>query len=249
MTQKKGFVDAPAPITSRNNSSSATQSPSDDADYEKAIQASVRETSRGNKEEDVVIEAAIRRSVRAMRARNVTLDSLPGASKLPEKDPSIFHDEEYRITDEEYQELIEKAIQQSMTNHGGDFHPRQGSGAIAAGPAPGSTTPGSRHNVDFEKVIEESRNPTSVPHADDEVFLQQAIEASKKEMHRQQSQRNEEDIVLEYVKKQSLAEEEYRRALNKGNDGEEDNDEELKRALEESLQLHKGYRAGPSVTG
>ncbi|GAB0134164.1 hypothetical protein EsDP_00002546 [Epichloe bromicola] len=242
------FVDAPAPITS-HNSSSATQSLSDDADYEKAIRASVLETSQGNKEEDVVIEAAIRESVGAMRARDATLDALPGASKLPAKDPSIFHDEEYRITDEEYQELIEKAIQQSMANHGGDFHPSQDSGTIVAGLAPDSTTPGAQHNVDFEKAIEESRNPTSVPHGDDEVFLQQAIEASKKEMDRQQSQRNEENIVLEYVKKQSLVEEEYRRVLNKGNDGEEDDDEELKRALEESLKLHKGFRAGPSVTG
>ncbi|KAG6027511.1 hypothetical protein E4U41_000924 [Claviceps citrina] len=55
----------------------------------------------------------------------------------------------------------------------------------------------------------------------DEAALQQAIEASKQDMDRQQSRRNEEDIVLEYIKKQGLPEEEYReKMMNKGKENE-----------------------------
>jgi hypothetical protein len=77
------------------------------------------------------------------------------------------------------------------------------------------------------------------------------MEASERE-HRDREQlderqRTEEDIVFEYVKKQSLAEEEYRRAKAAGKGkaasgpgegdggGDEEEDEDLRRAMEESL--------------
>ncbi|KAG6122839.1 hypothetical protein E4U13_001110 [Claviceps humidiphila] len=50
-----------------------------------------------------------------------------------------------------------------------------------------------------------------LPHEDYEASLQQAIELSKQDMDCYQPRRNEEDIVLEYIKKQSLAEKDHRR--------------------------------------
>ncbi|QUC23693.1 uncharacterized protein UV8b_07934 [Ustilaginoidea virens] len=58
---------------------------------------SVRETSCGNVDEDSTIESAIRESVRAMRARGATLDTLHEANNFFFEKGSIFEDEEYRI--------------------------------------------------------------------------------------------------------------------------------------------------------
>lgn len=234
----------------------ARRSFSDDGEYEQAIQASVHETSRGNAEEDAMIEAAIRESVRAMRARGAILDTLREADELPEKDLSIFDDEEYQITDEEYQSLIERAIQDSMANQLGDVYQPQESGIVgeemcSAEQASEPTPPG-YDDSELQRAIEESRNaPPPVPR-DDEAALQQALEASRQEMTREQT---EEDMVLEFVKKQSLAEAEIRRQMGKGKgratpqEPSEDEDEELRRALEESLRLHQGDGAGPSAVG
>lgn len=50
----------------------------------------------------------------------------------------------------------------------------------------------------------------------------------------------EEEIVLEYVKKQSLAEEEHRKAMQgkqkAPTGGADDEDDQLKRAIEESMK-------------
>lgn len=265
-TQKRGFVDAPVPTSSA--SSSARQSLSDDAEFEQAIQASVRETSKGNAEEDAMVEAAIRESIKAMRARGALLETLPEASEdIPEKDGSIFKDEEYQITDEEYQSLIEKAIQQSLASHMDDWsHPQESGISELEGfttEIQGDNGSGTAHadeynedhDAELQRAIEESKSAPTPPARDDEAELQRAIEASKQEQDREHSQRTEEDIVLEYVKKQSLAEEEFRQQLGKGKgkaateDEDDDDDEELKRALEESLKLHKGDSAGPSGSG
>ncbi|KAK4464145.1 sterol 3-beta-glucosyltransferase [Cladorrhinum samala] len=79
-------------------------------------------------------------------------------------------------------------------------------------------------------------------HDEDEEQLRRAIEESERE-HRNRSetmqrQQTEEEIVLNYVMKQSLAEEEYRNTLKgKGKQlDDDDEDEELKRALEMSLR-------------
>jgi hypothetical protein len=83
--------------------------------------------------------------------------------------------------------------------------------------------------------------------SDDDEELKRALEESEKahqeELARLNSLRSEEDIVLEYVKKQSLAEAAIRNG--KGMDAAKpDDDEELKRALEESMKTDNGIRRG-----
>lgn len=262
---KRGYVDAPVPPPSSSGSSD-WQSISEDAEYEQAIQASVQETSRGNAEEDAMIEAAIRESVKAMRQRGGLPETVP---ELPEKnvtDGSIFQDEEYQITDEEYQTLVEQAIQQSLANMGYASGPH-GDGIVeldavetnrsadGGGPAPAAYPSHDEEDAELRRAIEESkRAPDPPPRSDDdgEEELERAIAASKAELEWQMSQRTEEDIVLEYVKQQSLAEEEYRRKIHKGKGKaseevhEDEDDEDLKRALEESLRIAKGDDSGPS---
>lgn len=195
------------------DSSSIYSMSSEDAEFEQAIRASVKETSRGNPEEDVMVEAAIRASIRAMKEKGISIPQPEQVQAPPEKDPSIFKDPEYQVTDEQYQELVEQALQKSVENQA------HGSHATSAGD-------------------------------DDEI--KRAIEASMADVQKQDSQRTEEDIVMEYVKKQSLAEEEFRKKHPGATSGstveEKGEDEDLKRAMEESLKMSHSGGGGPSGT-
>ncbi|KAI6756638.1 hypothetical protein HG530_011236 [Fusarium avenaceum] len=247
---KKGFVDPPAPQSKPSDASSIQMSSSEDLELERAIQASVQETSRGNTEEDAQVEAAIRESIKVVRERTGTDEAAP----LPLKDPSIFEDAEYQITDEEYQNLVEQAIQQSLSN---DAPTPLYSGASELDATPSHQPADSTNNEDDEELqraIEASKKqapPALPPRQESDDDYERAIAASKEAMENESSQRTEEDIVLEYVKKQSLAEEEYRQKIAKGKDtagagmGDE-HDEELRRAMEESLMMNKGDASGPS---
>lgn len=236
---------------SGSGSSSLHPPIAEDSEFEQAIQASVRETSRGNADEDAAVEAAIRQSVNAVRREGSLPEPMP--REPSEKDPSIFADKSYQISDEEYQDLIERAIRESMaSDHAPPYesHPQESGVAELDAGSSGKGQQARPEDEDLQRAIEASKSQTSGPPLD-EAELQRAIEASKEEANRQQSERTEEEIVMEYVKKQSLAEEELRKkhAKGKGKDtgnGEGDDDEELRRAMEESLNLSKGDASGPS---
>ncbi|KAK5277163.1 hypothetical protein LTR16_010153, partial [Cryomyces antarcticus] len=80
-------------------------------------------------------------------------------------------------------------------------------------------------------------------HTDDDEDLRKALEESEASHTVLTKQRTEEEIVLEYIKKQSVAEEEHRQAmLTKGKvkaldtgDDHGESDEELKKAFEMSM--------------
>lgn len=81
--------------------------------------------------------------------------------------------------------------------------------------------------------------------------MEESARAHEEHLARASSQRTEEEIIMEYVKKQSLAEEEFRQKAAKGKQtaregGAGDDDEDLKRALEESLRM-SGKEGGPSA--
>ena len=237
---------------SQSKSSGASNTPthsSEDEEFEKAIQASIQETSRGDAEEDAQVEAAMRESINAVRQRSESDEAPP----LPLKDSSIFKDAEYQITDEEYQALVEQAIQQSLGNDVAlpEYSKMSASGGMdtASNPLAGSTY---HDDKELQQAIGASKNqspPPLPPREENDEDFERAIAASKEAMEKESSQRTEEDIVMEYVKKQSLAEEEYRKKMAQGkasaNTGD-DNDEELKRAMEESLRMNRGDASGPS---
>ncbi|KAI2469537.1 glycosyltransferase family 1 protein [Annulohypoxylon bovei var. microspora] len=272
---------------------------------EEAILTAVRETSRGNTVEDARIEQAIRSSVRLLRSRSTTMSSFASTTSqgsnaqdsgymssmvdhkrsLPNYDikqpvngpalPPRIPEDLADITDEEYQALIEQAVQLSMAEP-------QRSGV-------------QRHDVDssededFKRALERSQTERSAGDEDDENYkkalqvsevergsldeeeeLRKAIEASqveqsegitddeelrraieesekahKEQLARASSLKTEEDIVMEYVKKQSLAEEEFRKTKGKQADATDD-DEALRRALEESMRTESGFGRGGS---
>ncbi|KAI0169901.1 glycosyltransferase family 1 protein [Hypoxylon sp. FL1284] len=189
------------------------------------------------------------------------------------------------ITDEEYQALIEQAVQLSMSD-------QQQSGIRRRETSESeddedfklalerSQTEHSTHEQDeeeYKKAIEASQTEGQNKHSQDDEELRKAIEASQaeqtggkdddeelrrvleeserahsEELARASSLKTEEDIVLEYVKKQSLAEEEFRKSKGKDKSAESHGeDDELRRALDESMQtwsgIGRGGGGGPST--
>ncbi|OTB01295.1 glycosyltransferase family 1 protein [Hypoxylon sp. CI-4A] len=148
-------------------------------------------------------------------------------------------------------EDVKRAMQRSETEH--SAHDEADEENYKKAVQASEKERGHTHDVNEEeqlrKAIEASQ--TEKPRGDaDEEELRRAIEESerahKEEIARASTMKSEEDVVLEYVKKQSLQEEEYRKA--KGQQGDsgaaDDDDEELKRALEESLQSWGGNSGG-----
>ncbi|RDA86396.1 hypothetical protein CP532_6471 [Ophiocordyceps camponoti-leonardi (nom. inval.)] len=113
--KKKETAEAAAPP-----SSGSAGLPSDEAEYERAIRLSVQETSRGDAQEDASIEAAIRKSVQAMRRQGGLLQPVPasGEDKEEKREKTKQQDasdiEQWKMTDEEYQELVEEAVRRSL---------------------------------------------------------------------------------------------------------------------------------------
>ncbi|CAI4219252.1 unnamed protein product [Parascedosporium putredinis] len=271
------------------------QKPHDDEEFERAIQTSVRETSQGNAEEDRLIERAIRASVSEFQRRG---SQLPNPREMmdvkrPEGPSSAgtesTEDVDLEITDEEYQALIEKAIQQSLILHAsGLTGPRPGHGDSASedgdeelkealerskSDASAQAESVDREAEEMKKAIEESKANAHFGSQRPRSHRQEESKATHEaEATRAATAKTEEEIVLEFVRKQSLAEEEFRKQMarekgkmrdtgpehedqGQGNDHEddEDEDEDLKRALEMSLGLHEDEegrsKGGPSTLG
>lgn len=308
--KKKQSGTGPPPLppraTSSGSSSSLSDGLEDDEALETAIQDSIRQTSQGNPEEDVEIEAAVRASVKEMRkaaaaerkrlgqqqqlaqttgvtTATAAASNWPRDAKTPAgvgygNDGHAVTDEELRdVTDEEYQALIEEAVRQSLLQQQQEYqHYHQHQPPQYSIDEKGGSN---SHNsmADEKSRLRErdrERSPSvgvvelygDVPAAgrtreedgDDEEFrrvMEESERAYKVQSKQMEQQRTEEDIVLEYVKKQSLAEEEHRRKAGKGKgvaaaaaSGEgardEDDDEDLKRALEESLKMSSGGGGG-----
>ncbi|PTD12338.1 Sterol 3-beta-glucosyltransferase UGT80B1 [Fusarium culmorum] len=243
--------DTPVPESKLSGASAIQMHSSEDEELEKAIRASIQETSRGNAEEDAQVEAAMRESINVVRQRAEAGEAAP----LPLKDPSIFKDAEYQITDEEYQALVEQAIQQSLGNDASLPQYSELSGFSGTDTVAQSHTASTNDNdKELQQAIEASKKqppPPLPPREVNDDEFERAIAASKEAMEKESSQQTEEDIVMEYVKKQSLAEEEYRKKMGQGessaNTGDGD-DEELRRAMEESLRMNRGDTSGPSGT-
>lgn len=176
-------------------------------EFEHAIKASVASTSRGNPDEDAMIERAIRASVRELQSAS--------SSTLTE------------------QEALDRAIQASIREAGKNI-------SSSSEIVPDSYD--AEHDEILQRSLQESLYNTQTSHtddlevgSDDDEDIKRAIEDSKTSRPM-----TEEEIVLEYVKKQSLAEEEHRKAMQgkqkAPTGGADDEDDQLKRAIEESMK-------------
>ena len=185
-------------------------------EFEDAIHHSVERTSTGNPHEDELIERAIRASVaelhgsyveggdddvvaRAIRA------SIAEVNRLRSERPSDSKRDTVQTGDYDDQDLA-AAIRASMDEHDSRVHEdgeekRDDSGIDTD------------EDENIKLALERSRHlEASLPCQDDEE-LERALKESQEQEAAKQMQRREEEIVMEYVKKQSLAEEEYRKKV------------------------------------
>ncbi|KAI4261569.1 MAG: hypothetical protein L6R42_003231, partial [Xanthoria sp. 1 TBL-2021] len=175
----------------------------DSATFEEAIQQSVRATSQGNPEEDAMIERAIRASVTELRAATKSGDE---------------------------KQAIQRAIQASIAEA-----TRAGEATVTGNDSPYDHNNDRLHQALHRSVSSHNDQGNSVGRdeddsgvdTDDDENIRSAIERSQSDYQRSQEvekqspqeeeyshkARTEEEIVLEYVKKQSLLEEEHRRSL------------------------------------
>ncbi|KAH0542669.1 hypothetical protein FGG08_002992 [Glutinoglossum americanum] len=197
---------------------------SQDAQFEQAINASVTATSRGDPEEDMLIERAIRASVAELQsAREAQLSeqeaierairaSVLEASRDPErKDPPKYHDStKGRVVNKK---ALEESLQRSLQEY--SFAPEH----VATPRGSSGLVDGEGHETP-KGVIEESKRQDTAESREsqgrsisqeEEENLRKAIEESEKAYKQQEGDRDrvliEEQILLQYVEQQSLKEE------------------------------------------
>ena len=203
----------------------AANSSPDSADFEEAVQTAVAATSRGSPKEDEMIEKAIRASVielqkaqkdgdggdAVQRAIQASVAEAGRVRRGERAKPTVDSFDGAGVHDEQLKAALLRSMQESS----------------------GSDQRNNLADVDFDDsgvdtdddenikvAIERSKaNPVDDPPVEslkDEDF-QKAIELSKgaQEEHEQglSKSKTEEEIVLEYIKKQSLAEEEHKKAV------------------------------------
>lgn len=224
-----------------------------DEELERAIRLSVKETSRGDAEDDARVEMAVRASVNQLQAEGAPVSpGDPGAQKGPSEETRpeagpARGEVDLAITDEEYQELIERAIQQSTAGAGTAPDDEEFQRALERSRKE-AAAPEEERDAELRRAIEESRAAPALPprggggegDGDDEE-LRRAIEASaREEADREKKAKSEEEIVLEYVMRQSLKEEEYKRAMRGEEEGERWGGEVVERVVDEGPGKGKG---------
>ncbi|KAF2732692.1 UDP-Glycosyltransferase/glycogen phosphorylase [Polyplosphaeria fusca] len=185
--------------------------PTDDDEeaLERALNASISEASKSGatEEEQKMLEETLRKSLLDTHARSKRAH---GSDSEWDSDSDMDDDEEYQRIIAESKELAH--LQQTSPQEYG------------------VTTADAQHDVhdeELKRALEESQKvahpPAHAGHSEEE--LQKALEESQRaetdRMSLLEKQKTEEDVVMEYVKKQSLAEEEHRRRMLQGRGGEE----------------------------
>ena len=215
-------------------------------DYEEAIQKSVTATSRGNPQEDAIIERALRASVRELQQaqdsgeiedeayqRAVTAsvqEARRARGELTAKDEKANPMENAGAEDED-DEALALALTRSLEGHRINedehhHHDLEDDWSSDSGL-------GSDDDEDFKRTLEESKRLHTENHnrpsalsnkitdnTDDDDDLKRAITESEITHKAQEEElvrrRTEEEIVLEHVKKQSLLEEQHNQPLQEG---------------------------------
>ncbi|KAL2063252.1 hypothetical protein VTL71DRAFT_5057 [Oculimacula yallundae] len=231
------------------------------AEFEHAIHASVAATSRGDADEDMIIERAIRASIRELQSADggPTLTdqqaleraikaSIASSGRHASDSDSISDGQSHQaitMTDEEaeHQEALEKAIQASLAQY------------KLSEEAAATADVDTDEDEDVKLAIQMSKSELPAENEEDKMMklaLQQSHQESTKA-------KTEEETVLEYVKKQSLLEEQHRLA-KEGKQKEvqpvvvpdeepmsKADEEALRKAIEESMKGSGGGEASGSA--
>jgi len=216
--------------------------------FEEAIQDSVLATSKGNPEEDKMIERAIRASVAELQSasegdgddavRRAIQASIAEATRGRAEDGTTPPSQVDGLSD--HDEQLKAALRRSLL----EYHQSNESGI--RDPRHDSDDSGIATDDDenVQSALEMSRASSAGKHrTESDKNLQKAIEESKRahEVHEGLAKtKTEEEIIREFIKKQSEAEEQSRTFKASGAVFSSDLEEaELRQAVNESLKTHK----------
>ena len=217
-------IHASHPFVASTQKSQKSDPNRDDADFEEAIRASVAATSRGNPEEDQMIEKAIRASVMELQLASTEGNNneaiqraIQASGAEAAQTRSEIHSKPRPTTLDgagDREKGLAAALQRSLLENqrSEQRHPVADIDFDDSGVD-------TDDDENIKAAIDRSKSsPTRQPRdgKNDDDF-QTAIELSRKanEEHEQglSKSKTEEEIVLEYVKKQSLAEEQLKKSV------------------------------------
>ncbi|RWA13712.1 hypothetical protein EKO27_g1403 [Xylaria grammica] len=188
-----------------------------------------------DEEYQALIEEAIKQSMMENHQQAIRMHDLEEEDNEDEKgtrraikksqaeDPGRYDDEEYKRALEASQ--AEHETRKQHEHEDGGFDEEALRQAIAASQAEQEAQQYPDNDEELKRALEESEK------------------VHQQELARVSSLKSEEDIVMEYVKKQSLAEAAFRNTKDRNANASEE-DEELRRALEESMKTNDEVRGG-----
>lgn len=187
-------VDTPAVV-------SEPQSSDTDSEFERAIQASIAATSCGNPDQDAMIERAIRASVRELQNDAGTTasnqEAINRAIQASISEAGQDPGQRQSTTDSpDYQSALERSIRDSLASYKLHFRSKASQ--------EGNKSKDAANQLPAQPSIEIQSDDIN---SEDDEDMKLAIQRSKSE-HEQSN--TEEEIVMQYMKKQSLAEEALR---------------------------------------
>jgi UDP:flavonoid glycosyltransferase YjiC (YdhE family) len=237
-----------APGSNNQPTGQPTQQAPDPGALEAAIRESIRQTSRGNPEEDAAIERAIRVSMSEL-ARN------SGAAKPQDDDDEALrkamaassqNDGQQTGQQSEHDEELERALTNSLKEQRRQYD--------------NDHDDDDDNDEEYQRALRESQQAASNAgegSSSAAAYDQGHLGGTTREQYEQsgagkgeksQAEQDEERIVLEYVKKQSMLEQQHQSGKKGegsssagagGNQHDDDDDEELRKAMEESLKDQK----------
>ena len=219
---------APTPLQHAQTYPRASSLHSDSADFEQAIQLSVAATSKGNPEEDDLVEKAIRASVAELQQASKEGDDDEALKRAIQA--SVVEAARNQNDGKVYSEQLHHALYRSIHQHPD----------LARSPHDIADLDFDDSGVDTDDdenikiALESSKKLHNTRQHDEE--LERVLDESKK-LHEEnekslEKRMTEEEIVIEYVKKQSLAEKGYRKSMNVENQKSVGQKDKLEKTLE-----------------
>jgi hypothetical protein len=212
-------------------------------DLEEAIRRSVQESSTGDTEEDQAIQRALRASIAELHRSGDPEHHETAAEEDEETQlrlalqESMIHDNMSKTASRsaaEDPDVLFVAGNHDYDHIDGDntppaippMSPRRNRGDITPRPIITGAEAAEDDDPDLRKAIEESKKhhadatAAGGTHTDNDADIQKALAESKRLDEEAEKAKREEEIVMEYIKKQSLAEEEHRRRIAQGRETE-----------------------------
>ncbi|GAB7364733.1 hypothetical protein MBLNU230_g5532t1 [Neophaeotheca triangularis] len=194
----------PHPSAAHAQGSLPTISNADDSEFERAIQMSVQETSRGNPEEDAAIERAIRASMNELRSNQQQQSQPSGDQQQEQEDPD---------DEEALRRAMAASVAEAQRQTSRDVKDEDLEAALKASMAEQEQPAPPAYDDLGAQGSSKDPNAGHVAGATREAFEQQQEAQGGGE--KSQAEKTEEQVVLEYVKKQSLLEQQHREGKGK----------------------------------